>query len=298
MTLRLGVPPGVGDVYWALCKLQALRAARGAQHVTLCVQQTSLTRALSWADMVDFVDATAEVGFKPNDRALTTGYSDEPMYALPLRRGPRRQSTIHRRAILLADREKQRVPIDAVLWPNAVVDAGRHLREWMPELELDLSFKVRTAPGPSGRVVVYASSVGINEAWTRLEPTYWAQLITELAEATGQVPTLIGAPWDAAFRAQILCQVEDLLGKTTLPEVAGVLERAAVVVGVISGMTILANHFRTPTIALHADKHSTGFVRAWVAGDAPYEPIAAAAIPAPAALARRAASFMRRAEAA
>lgn len=291
--LRLGVPPGVGDVYWALCKLQALRAARAAEHVTLCVQQTSLTRALSWADMVDFVDATAEVAFKPDERALTTGYSEEPLHALPPRTGPRRQMTIRERGLAIAERQKNRVPVDAVLWPNAVVDAGRHLREWLPELELDLSFKVRTAPGPSGRVVVYASSVGVNQAWTRLEPTFWARLIAELAEATGQVPTLIGAPWDAAFRTQIVCEVEDLLGKTTLPEVAGVLERASVVVGVISGMTILANHFRTPAIAMHADKHSQGFVRAWVADDAPYEPIAAAEIPKPAELARRAAALMR-----
>jgi hypothetical protein len=43
-----------------------------------------------------------------------------------------------------------------------------------------------------------------------------------------------------------------------------------VVVGVISGMTIMANHFKTPCVALCPDKFEARFPWAWVKPDAPY----------------------------
>ena len=123
--LRVAVPPGVGDVYWVLTKLRALRALEGASSVRLYVQQTQYDRSRDWAKMVDFVN-----------------------YATPMRfRPPRDPSGV-----------AKMIGVDYVLWPNTVVDRGDHLSTWMPHLPLDLNFPVRTHDtGPERRVVVYAS---------------------------------------------------------------------------------------------------------------------------------------------
>lgn len=278
--MRIGVPSGVGDVYWVLTKLQAFKVARGIDHVTLCVQKSQHTRALAWGQMVDFVEAIEEYPFRPNDEARTTGFSTAPVR---MRRHERREFGL-----------QEPPPLDAVMWPNAIIDRGVHIREWMPELELDLSFPVRTVPAPGGRVVVYVSSVGANQAWLPAAgPWYWRRLIEALAVETGEVPVLIGAPWDLEFREQIDVPLDDRCGRTTLPEVAGILQSASVVVGLICGMTILANHFRTPTVALRADKHTEAFARAWVADDAPYVSIPNSQLPPPEKLAARVASMRR-----
>ena len=283
--LRIAVPSGVGDVYWCLTKLQAFRQARQAEHVTLCIQRTHLPRAHDWASMVDFVNAAEDYAFRPDNQALSTGYSE--------RVAPR--GTTARPWRHLRNSGSQQPRVDCVFWPNAVVDTGRHLREWMPELELDLSFAVRTAPGPDKRVVVYVSSDGVNNSWApNLGPAYWDRLIVALSKRFGQPPTLIGKSWDASFRARLSAPVEDLLDSTTLPEVAGIIERARVLVGIISGMTILGNHFMTPTVALYPPKFPSAFPWTWVKDGAPYVPIATDIVPPPEELAAIAADIARR----
>jgi hypothetical protein len=254
--IHLAVPPGVGDVYWVLTKLQAYKAAHPGQQVKLLVQACGdLDRAGQWRDMVDFIDHLAFWPFKPDRAALETGIGKTP----------------------------QGWPI---LWPNAVVDKGRPLAEWLPDLALDLSFPVRTTHVPGGpRTVLYVSSDGINRAWMSHLPTgYWYDVVEALNKAVGRV-TIIGAKWDRPFferwirEAPRRLDVENLVQSTTLMQVADILKHARFFVGVISGMTILANHFRTPCAAIYPTAHLDAFPRTWVAADAPYWPIRTDRVP-------------------
>ena len=263
--LKLAVPPGVGDVYWALTKLGALRTLCGAQTVQLYVQKTRLTRAIAWSKMVpQLVTSCGERPFTPDEQCKSRGYST----AL---------SGVH-----------------AILWPNGPLDRGEHLRAWLPELgEPDLNIRIRTEPParPPG-AVVYVSSDGVNKAWCpNLGPDYWRAFIDALGGLAGAPPTLIGAYWDESFARSVRGRAVDLIGKTTLPQVAGIIERARVLVGVISGMTILGNHFRTPTLAIRPIVPLDP--RAWVAPEAPYLPVDAPSIPNASGLAKLAASIMR-----
>lgn len=262
--LKIAVPPGVGDVYWALTKLRAFRDKYRARQVVLHVQRTSLTRALDWATMVDFVDATAEFSFRPDRDCLDSGFS-----------------TAFR-------------GVDCVMWPNGPIDRGLPLVDWLPALgQPDLDFTIRTeAPTIEVGPVVYVSSEGVNAAWCpNLGPDYWRRLIDELGDASGQKPVLIGKHWDRTFADSVKGSVVDLIGQTTLPQVAGILDRARVVVGVISGMTILGNHFRTPTVAIHPIVPMNP--RAWVHHEAPYATVPAPMAPEPGALAKIAMSIAR-----
>jgi ADP-heptose:LPS heptosyltransferase len=254
--IQVAAPPGVGDVYWVLTKLKAWKAANGGQPVRLLVQACGeLDRAGQWRDMVDFVEDLRFYPFKPDRAALETGLG--------------------------------RLPTGApILWPNAVVDRGRPLAEWLPDLELDLSFPVRTTPVPGGpRTVLYVSSDAINRAWmAHLPAGYWYDVVAELNKAVGRV-TIIGAKWDRPFfdrwlrEAPRALDVENLVQSTTLMQVADLIKHARFFVGVISGMTILANHFRTPCFAIYPTAHNDAFPRTWVAPEAPYWPTRADRVP-------------------
>lgn len=260
-TLRLAVPPGVGDVYWALSKVEALREKFGADHVRLCVQKAGPGRSVDWRQMVDFIDSGEFFPFQPGEAVKPPGYRED-----------------------LAG-------VDALLWPNAIVDRGLRLEEWLPDLSFNLDFPVHTEhyPGPDRRVVVYASSEAINRAWlSELDEQYWLDVIEGLTHKLGQPVTLIGAGWDKAYADRLLAarhgrprnmHFENLVSQTRLPQIADILRKARVVVGAISGMTILANHFKTPCVALYPNAHHPDFPRTWVKPGTPYEPICSHAPP-------------------
>lgn len=256
--VRLGVPPGVGDTYWVITKLHDFRRKNLIKHVTLCVQQNTMVRALDWSKMTDLVDATEEFDFKPNREVHRHGYA------------------------------RNYTGLDAVLWPNAVIDRGQHLGEWLPRYELDLDFPVTVDPGDGQRhYVVYASSMGVNENWfPGRGPAFWNEVLLEVTKQTGQLPVLIGAGWDAEFAAQITAPCVNMISKTDLPQVAGIIKRARLLVGIISGMTVLGNHFRTPTVAVYPDRFMPGFLTSWIKSGTPYVPVAASMATSPAELVR------------
>jgi hypothetical protein len=259
--IRIGVPPGVGDTYWALCKLESFRERHGIEHVTLCVKKAELKRALAWPSMVDCVDAAEEFEFGTNPGIRETGFSC------------------------------RKPGVDVVMWPNAVIDRGEHLRNWMPEYELNLDIEIKTPPIWSkfmNRHVIYASSEGVNREWfPDRGPGFWRHLINEIADQTGERPLLIGAGWDKDFfRAIEPVEADSLISETTLPEVAGLIKHAKSLTGMISGMTILGNHFRTPTVAIYPDRFMPGFLTSWIKPDTPYVPLMASLVPASKVVAR------------
>ena len=257
----IGVPPGVGDLYWCLTKLKAFKQAHGIERVVLAIQKTSKDRAIEWKDMVDFVDDARYVHLTPG-RAAVTGL------------------------------ERKQGPFDFVMWPNAIVDRGDHLSTWMPTLELDLDFPVKTrqiiAPNLENRVVLYASALGVNKAWfPDRRGDFWIQLAVELAQRFGERPVLIGAAWDEDNHESLMrVHTQSILGRTSLAEVAWLIEHARAVIGVISGMTILANHFKRPTIAFAPNKHAAVFPYTWVREQPWYTALRPASMGDPAECAR------------
>jgi len=252
--IRIGVPPGVGDTYWALCKLESFREKHNIEHVTLCVKAHELKRALSWPGMVDCVDAAEEFDFGTNPGIRETGFSC------------------------------RKPGVDVVMWPNAVIDRGEHLRNWMPEYELNLDIEIKTPTIPSrfsDRHVVYASSEGVNKHWfPDRGPGFWRHLIHELGDQTGERPLIIGAGWDKDFFKAIgPVDADNLISETTLPAVAAIIRNAKSLTGIISGMTVLGNHFQTPTVAIYPDRFVPGFLSSWIKPGTPYVPLMASEVP-------------------
>lgn len=239
--VRIAVPPGVGDVYWCLTKLEDFRKQHGFNHVTLCVQKTSLPRALAWAELCPLVNASYEIKFVET-QAMRRGFAQDLKQA------------------------------DFVFWPNAYVDDGKHLREWMPRYAYDDRVQINTEiTRPAGDVVIFPAHLGLNRTWLKDQPAnFWERLIYRLEQLFGQRVVMIGSEWDRTHCDRFTPNVEYLVAQTSLAQVAGILERARIVVAVASGMAILANRFRTPCVAFFPDKHHPKFPWTWVPDDAPY----------------------------
>jgi hypothetical protein len=200
--------------------------------------------------MVDFIDAVEVVDFSTT--AVETGY-EEPG-----------SST------------------NCVMWPNAILDRGQPLASWLPQYDLDLNFPIKTERSIDGAVVVYASNRKLNHAgFPLLGPAFWGCLARSLGKVLDAPVVVIGASIDVEFSNLIHwpANARVLVNKTTLAQVAGIIQRARVVVGVISGMTILANHFRVPTVAFVQDRYHAEFPYTWVAPDAPYSVLRAGCRP-------------------
>lgn len=232
----VGCPPGVGDLLWCLMKLRDFKKQRGIERLMVAIQKTSKDRAAELCGMVDFVDAVRYVQFR-SARAERDGFTDGPG------------------------------AFNCVMWPNAVLDAGGRIDTWLPEYatEWDLPLKVESTLTDPARPVLYASAAGVNKSWFPDQGIqFWVQVAKELTDQFAAKPLLIGASWDSDFCEPLREWASPLIGLTTLPQVAYMLQTAPVVVGVASGMTILANHFGTPCVALFPDKHHEAFPFTWV----------------------------------
>lgn len=275
---RIAVPPGVGDTYWALSKIADWKRKNKIEHLTLCVQKSKLARALDWHRMVSFIDATEEFAFHPDQMSLENGWSNKI------------------------------AGVDLVFWPNAIIDKGFHLREWLPQYELDMEFDIRL-PDISrseeqrlaiGQPLIYASSIGPGRAWLpSVTAEFWVEVIEQAHEQTGKVPVLIGSKWDEPVRDRIFAACpdlpcHDLVAQTSLPEVFAIIQEAHSLTGLICGMTIMANHFRTPCVALAPDKFLHGFLTSWIKPGTPYTVYQHGTMPAPDQIMREVCSLAER----
>jgi len=80
----------------------------------------------------------------------------------------------------------------------------------------------------------------------------WRALIPRLSRELGLPVAMLGGPGDreAAERMATGLKLHDLVGRTTLLEAAEIIRRAALVVGVDTGLTHLGTAFKRPTVAL------------------------------------------------
>ncbi|HEY6542669.1 MAG TPA: glycosyltransferase family 9 protein, partial [Ktedonobacteraceae bacterium] len=97
-----------------------------------------------------------------------------------------------------------------------------------------------------------ASNNGQSKRWPL---PYWARLLDHLIDEWGAQVVLTGAPGDLPLVERIMERMEqtayNLAGKTSLPQLAALLQRADVVISGDSGPMHIADALGTPLIAIH-----------------------------------------------
>ncbi|HEX5506544.1 MAG TPA: glycosyltransferase family 9 protein [Thermomicrobiales bacterium] len=119
---------------------------------------------------------------------------------------------------------------------------------------------------PDQPIIVFHPTVGPYAPSRRWPAARFAAVADRLARETGALPVFVGGPGDAAATAEVVALMRgpalDLAGKTDLPALAGLLRRAALVVGNESSVGHLAAALGVPLLTIAGPSND----RAW----APY----------------------------
>ena len=161
---------------------------------------------------------------------------------------------------------------DYVLVANGHLERGLRIESWLPEIETDYTYDLQipaddratalelAGPRP---FLIYMSGVGPNRGFHNhwWSPYEWAQTIKLLNDAD-IVPHVVGAPseddlkyaaWFASQREAQGLRYHNLVGQTTHAQVMAMIQRAAVWVGLNSGLGIASAMMSTPTVMQWSD---------------------------------------------
>ena len=256
-------PPGIGDVYWELVKLQAFLKKKGLglpDAYVACRKSNAYNahnRAFPLLEMVPFVHSSGEIRSieGPNYRAVW--------------------EEAYRRAGKTVFENIE--GCDYFISHNGHMGRGVTLEKSDPglacnwDLPLFISleqekFRKESIENYGKYVVFHFVFQGTYKYWIHEFPVAdIIKSINSLAEQTGYTPILAGAPWDAAHR--VLKRVKentnciDLLGKTSLEQVFGLIRGSELVVGFPSGLTIMSAVLRQKTLIIWNDYYNKDFMK-------------------------------------
>ena len=114
---------------------------------------------------------------------------------------------------------------------------------------------------------LFPATTRLNKHWPAER---WAALAQILCERLGITPLLLGSPGDAALGRTISSSVSggmvSVVGRTTLPQAAALIERSALAIGVDTGLLHMAVALNRPTVGIYGPtdawrnhEHATGF---------------------------------------
>ena len=257
------VPPGIGDSYWSIAKIPAFLKARKLPIPDVSVvcprskRHNGHQRALPFIEMFPFLNAQWEVleGKEPENRAIW-----QEAYA-----------------------EEGRTIFENVLEHDYFISYNGHLRvgkelddidpslktEWFPRMFVSLEqeqYKEWMQKKYSRYAVFYFIFQGTYKYWTAQFPiSSVAESIKKICEQGDLMPVFVGGKWDEEDQdlqqllKKIRMPVVNLVGKTSLQQLFGLLRGAEVVVGYPSGLTIMSAVLRQKTFVIWNDYYHRDF---------------------------------------
>lgn len=234
--LHIRVEDGIGDLHWVFLKLQTIRDLCGAREVILHKQRIPVkrdyyrrsARADDYVNMnptvTELVEARDIINVPPCGYMLDTlGY-------------------------------------DYILSPNVVMERNDQFADWIPSVPANFNYKMNLPdPASEKRPVVYFGCRYAEVTWAGdWHDKHWAALTKAIAEKYGEPIALgLGNDKEKAEGVKNAGGVfENRIGQTTLSEAFSLLLGASIVVGAISGLTIVSAANSVPTVAFWPDAKS------------------------------------------
>jgi lipopolysaccharide heptosyltransferase II len=140
---------------------------------------------------------------------------------------------------------------------GATISPGDHLPRLHVPLEAEQGIvSLLTQEGISASKLLVACHVSSHNGQSKRWPApYWATLLDRLVQECNAQVVLTGAPADSALIHEVMSrmhmQATNLAGKTTLPQLAALFQRANLAISGDSGPMHIAEAVGTPLIAIH-----------------------------------------------
>lgn len=247
MTTRILVPPGIGDIYWVMVKLRSFLAANNLTDPELTVVSDpdpleAYLRGIEFIEMFPWV-RVSNLKSVPNDRSLQHIW-DEAY------KGPGRS--------VFPDV----MGYDYFIAYNGVINSGGYLEscdEYACNWTVPPAVHIHT---PTKYMLCFFPFLGTyqsHEADFPLECI--AEVINRQVLLTGFIPIFLGSKTEAVYdekQKDLIGRIPhamDLVGRTSLTKVMGLLRGTSLIFGYHSGIPNLGAAMGKPTVLLWDDRY-------------------------------------------
>ncbi len=243
-TVRILVPPGIGDGYWVFVKLRGFLASKRITMPEIWIHDNGPSgRAVGFWSRVPFV-RFAGLGLFPNPRHAHAAYGQP---GVPVQR--------------------RVASWDYFLSFNGTLERGISLDQAMPG-PCNWYEPLTRPENHSAAVEEYQARFGRYVACAFWSHGFYARWLEEFGEEQivealqliadeGLTPVLMGAEWDRGGLVSRIAAADprfvSLVGETDFDQLTALLEGADGVLGFPAGNSLLGPYFRRPTVLLWHD---------------------------------------------
>lgn len=270
--IRVVTALGIGDTHWGVQKMRALKELHPGRPLHVHINESNNHKTIGYLNAVKCIDFAVLDKQAPYDilKEMPPSYMSPHWSTLAGCKGWR--------------------GFDYILVPNGHLESGRHLSEYLPEIdtdyEIEYEFDIFTEQRvqsmiPEPRVLLYPSGTGPNNGfhggWWTVHNWRW---VVQCLNDAGISPLFIGAntPDDCGYFKTLEEHMKGLtydsiVGQTSIPDLVLLIQRCKAWCGLNSGGGIVAASMKTPTVMMWSDENCTpgphpGFVtemqRGWL----------------------------------
>ncbi len=255
---RVLVPPGIGDIYWCMTKMQAFCADKKIKMPDVVISSTRADRNRS----VDYVRRLPFVH--------CCGYHEHSI----------RGSDIWRKAYM-EDGESLFKDVEGCEWfisLNGASRFGRKIEDILPQYKTDWylpmfislrehEYGVTAVKAFDPYIVAFFTDHGTYEKWlAEMSAEEIYKMLRIIHKKTGKSIILTGADWDKNQVNWDILELghgqhwlHNLIGHTTLEEFFGLLRYSSGCIGFCGGNTIMSAVLKKPTVIIWNDYYNRAF---------------------------------------
>lgn len=247
--VSIGTPPGMGDSYWVMTKMESFKEKNAIDHLTVIVHRDPIhyytadyIKLLPFVDEVKGTNETLQIGQFYEDKE-NPGYIAKNIQGVDYLIDPGAKmwlKGIHLQDILSEYETNYQLPINLSLASREFASAIREKNK--------------------GKLVLfYTSSIGNNGNWNKDEWKYkdWMALINLIYEYSHIRPIAIGAEWDRNYINELKKldknnTIQDFVGGVDIQLTLSLIKEANLVISFTCGIPIFATYFGIPAVSFWA----------------------------------------------
>jgi len=247
-TVSVGTPPGIGDSYWVLTKMESFKEKNAIDHLKIVVHRDPIHYyTADYLKLMPFIDEV--VGMTKHFGEFIKLWGEDAPSCIERDLGG----------------VDYLIDFGGYMWIK-----GTSLVELHPEYETNYMLPMNLSPASrrhaqemkernKGKLVLfYTSAIGNNANWNQNDWKYtdWIELIKMINKHSGICPIAIGAEWDRDY-IEVLTKmngggiIQDFVGKMDIEHTLSLIKEADLLIGFACGLTIVAACRGTPAVMFY-----------------------------------------------